>query len=68
MRRQRYEILEVQVKTEAAVVSGPGEGWQIVELDLDAPRTGEVLLRGVGVVDEAVIGDCSAGRKASRCA
>jgi NDMA-dependent alcohol dehydrogenase len=33
------------MKTKAAVLHGIGKDWEITELDLDAPRTGEVLIR-----------------------
>jgi alcohol dehydrogenase (nicotinoprotein) len=36
---------ESTVKTRAAILQGVGKEWEITELDLDPPRTGEVLLR-----------------------
>jgi alcohol dehydrogenase (nicotinoprotein) len=33
------------MKTNAAVLFAPEQEWQVVELDLDEPRAGEVLLR-----------------------
>ncbi|MQA83827.1 MAG: NDMA-dependent alcohol dehydrogenase [Streptosporangiales bacterium] len=33
------------MKTQAAVLRKPGEWWEITELDLDPPKTGEVLVR-----------------------
>jgi S-(hydroxymethyl)glutathione dehydrogenase/alcohol dehydrogenase len=33
------------MKTRAAVLHGPHTEWEITELDLDAPRAGEVLIR-----------------------
>lgn len=35
------------MKTRAAVVSEPGAEWEVVELDLDPPQAGEVLVRFV---------------------
>ena len=32
-------------KTQAAVLRKPGEWWEITEVDLDPPKTGEVLVR-----------------------
>ena len=36
---------EVRVKTQAAVLTGVGKDWEIIELELDPPRAGEVLVR-----------------------
>jgi S-(hydroxymethyl)glutathione dehydrogenase/alcohol dehydrogenase len=33
------------MKTKAAIITEPGKEWEIAELDLDAPRDGEVLVR-----------------------
>ncbi|AXI80982.1 Zn-dependent alcohol dehydrogenase [Peterkaempfera bronchialis] len=33
------------MKTRAAVMTAPGKDWEITELELDAPRAGEVLVR-----------------------
>lgn len=33
------------MKTKAAVLFAPGEDWQVIELELDPPKAGEVLLR-----------------------
>ena len=33
------------MKTRAAVVRGPGEPWEVTELDLDEPKEHEVLVR-----------------------
>jgi threonine dehydrogenase-like Zn-dependent dehydrogenase len=33
------------MKTNAAVLLGPGKDWEVVELELDAPKVGEVLVR-----------------------
>jgi NDMA-dependent alcohol dehydrogenase len=35
------------MKTKAAVIRGIGQDWEITELDLDPPKTGEVLIRFV---------------------
>lgn len=35
------------MKTKAAILREPGTDWEITELDLDPPKTGEVLLRMV---------------------
>ena len=35
------------MKTKAAVLSGPGQEWEVRELDLDPPRDHEVLIRFV---------------------
>jgi Zn-dependent alcohol dehydrogenase len=35
------------MKTKAAVLRDLGRDWEITELDLDPPKTGEVLMRWV---------------------
>jgi NDMA-dependent alcohol dehydrogenase len=35
----------IAMKTQAAVLWGTGEDWKVEEIDLDAPRYGEVLVR-----------------------
>ncbi|MBO0835933.1 MAG: alcohol dehydrogenase catalytic domain-containing protein, partial [Actinobacteria bacterium] len=35
------------MKTRAAVMRGIGKDWEVTELELDPPRTGEVLVRFV---------------------
>jgi alcohol dehydrogenase (nicotinoprotein) len=35
------------MKTKAAVLHGPGTDWEVIELDLDPPSDGEVLIRYV---------------------
>src|SRR4029077_3196737 len=38
---------EVLMKTRAAVLRDLGKDWEIIELDLDPPKDGEVLIRFV---------------------
>ena len=33
------------MKTRAAIVRGPGQGWEVTELELDEPKEHEVLVR-----------------------
>ena len=35
------------MKTRAAILRGTGQDFEITELDLDGPKTGEVLIRYV---------------------
>ena len=35
------------MKTKAAIIRGPGQDWEVTELELDPPKTGEVLVRFV---------------------
>ena len=35
------------MKTKAAVLRGTGQDWEVTELDLDPPKTGELLIRYV---------------------
>ena len=36
------------MKTRAAVLRDMGKDWEIIELELDPPKEGEVLIRFVG--------------------
>ena len=39
------------MKTRAAILRGTGQDFEITELDLDGPKTGEVLIRYVTLAD-----------------
>ena len=40
------------MKTRAAIVRGPGQPWEVTELELDEPKEHEALVRVVGALHE----------------
>ena len=42
------------METEAAILWGMGQDWQVETIELDPPKTGEVLVRiaGIGYVPQ----------------